>query len=192
MAYQNSYHKDLVEAGLDEVGRGAIAGPLAVAAVILPPDFTHPDLKDSKLCSPKLRADLANLITEVAVSWVVEYANISEITDYNVSQATFLAMNRAIKRLNPQPQHLLIDGRYFKTTHSIPYTTIVKGDRLYANIAAASILAKHTRDSHMQTLARNFPIYAWHKNKGYPTPQHKDAIQKYGICEHHRTSYKLK
>ncbi len=185
------YHKIRIEAGLDEVGRGCLAGPVVVAAVILPKDFECKKLKDSKRCSPKLREELAGSIRQKAVSYAVEFGTIQEIDSLNISNATFLAMDRAVLKLIPPPQHLLVDGHYFRTQNTISYTPIVKGDNLYANIAAASILAKTSRDNYMKILSYRYPNYKWQNNKGYPTPEHKKAINTWGRTNYHRKHYRV-
>ena len=165
--------------------------PVVVAAVILPKDFEYKELKDSKLCSPKLREELSEIIRQEAVSYAVEFGTIQEIDSLNISNATFLAMDRAVLKLIPPPQHLLVDGRYFRTQNTIPYTPIVKGDNLYASIAAASILAKTSRDSYMKTLSYRYPNYKWQNNKGYPTLEHRKAINIWGRTNYHRKYYRV-
>lgn len=185
------FNKDLIEAGCDEAGRGCLAGPVTAAAVILPKNFSHPMLNDSKKLTEKQRDKLRPIIEKEAVAWAVASLTPAEIDVHNILNASFLAMHRAIKQLTTMPESLLIDGNRFKTYPNIPHHCIIKGDGKYLNIAAASILAKTHRDDYMKTLAKEFPVYDWHKNKGYPTKAHRTAIVKHGSCEHHRQSFRL-
>ncbi len=182
----------ILTCGVDEAGRGPIAGGVYAAAVILPLDFHDPRIRDSKKLSHKMLLELETLIKEVAVSWAVEEATVQEIDSINILQATFVAMNRAVKRLNPTPELLLIDGNRFKNSTDIEHQTVVGGDNKYQSIAAASILAKTARDRQMQLLHEEFPQYGWDKNKGYPTVAHKEAVRQYGASPHHRLSFKIK
>lgn len=185
------FNKDLIEAGCDEAGRGCLAGPVTAAAVILPKNFSHPMLNDSKKLTEKQRDKLRPIIEKEAVAWAVASLTPAEIDVHNILNASFLAMHRAIKQLTTTPESLLIDGNRFKTYPNIRHHCIIKGDGKYLNIAAASILAKTHRDDYMKTLAKEFPVYDWHKNKGYPTKAHRTAIVQHGSCEHHRQSFRL-
>lgn len=182
-------HPHTIECGVDEAGRGCLAGPVFAAAVILPPDFNNKLLNDSKQLSEAKRYQLRPIIEWQAVAWGVGMVSPQEIDQINILNASFLAMHRAIEQLSLQPQHLLIDGNRFKTTLSIPYTCIVKGDATYQSIAAASVLAKTYRDDYMNNLHVQYPQYQWAENKGYPTKVHRQAIEQYGITPHHRLTY---
>ncbi len=184
-------HANMLEAGVDEAGRGCYAGPVFAAAVILPASFYHPLLNDSKLVSAKNRAILRPIIETSSIAFAVAKATNIEIDDINILQASFKAMHRAIHNLLIQPQHILIDGNRFAPYKKIPHTCIIKGDSLYANIAAASILAKTYRDEYMNKLAKKFPVYNWEKNKGYGTIAHRNAISVHGLCKHHRHSFNI-
>ncbi len=186
---ETCFSKDAIEAGCDEAGRGCLAGPVFAAAVILPPDFFHPLLNDSKQMSRKNRELLRGIIEKEAVAWAVEQVSAARIDEINILNASFEGMSLAVSRLAVQPQHLLIDGNRFRTTLSIPYKCVVKGDAKYANIAAASVLAKTHRDELMRKLAAEFPEYGWDKNMGDPTRQHRLAIARLGITPHHRVSF---
>ncbi len=181
---------DCLEAGSDEVGRGCLAGPVFAAAVILPSDFFHPLLADSKQISERQREHLREVIEGEAIAWAIGRAEVEEIDQMNILQASFLAMHRALDRLSTRPEHLLIDGNRFKPYGSIPYRCIVKGDSTYANIAAAAVLAKTHRDAEMRRLAEAFPAYGWEVNKGYPTLQHRRAIEAHGLSPHHRRTFR--
>lgn len=183
--------KKIIEAGVDEAGRGCYAGPVYAAAVILPKDFYHPLLNDSKLLTEKNRDILRPIIEKESIAYAVASVTNEEIDKINILQASFKAMHLAIKKLKIQPEHLLIDGNRFTTYKKIKHTCIVKGDSKFAAIAAASILAKTYRDEFMQKLHKEYPEYAWDKNKGYGTATHRAAIEKYGLCEHHRKSYNI-
>jgi ribonuclease HII len=184
-------HKDVTEAGCDEAGRGCLAGPVFAAAVILPPDFKHKLLNDSKQLSDKQRKELRPVIEAEAMAWAVASVSVQEIDEINILRASFEAMHRAIRQLKIIPQHLLIDGNRFTPFEKIPHTTIIEGDGKYLSIAAASILAKTYRDDYMDALHEKFPQYGWLKNKGYGTKAHRDAIAQFGPTEHHRLSFKL-
>jgi ribonuclease HII len=184
-------HKKIIEAGVDEAGRGCYAGPVFAAAVILPKDFYHPLLNDSKLLSEKSRDILRPIIEKESMAFAVASVSNEDIDKINILQASFKAMHLAIKKLKTTPEHLLIDGNRFKPYKNIEHTCIVKGDSKYAAIAAASILAKTYRDETMQKLHKGYPEYAWDKNKGYGTTIHREAIEKYGLCEYHRKSYNI-
>lgn len=180
-----------IEAGCDEAGRGCLAGAVYAAAVILPPDFKNEMLNDSKQLTEKQRYALRSVIEESALAWAVGIVSPEEIDQINILNASFLAMYRAIDQLKIRPEHLLIDGNRFNPYPNIPHTTIVKGDGKYLSIAAASILAKTYRDDYMNQLHREYPVYDWDHNKGYPTKKHRAAIAEYGISPYHRKSYNL-
>lgn len=186
-----SFHNSsAIEAGLDEAGRGCLAGPVVAAAVILPKDFVHERLNDSKQLSEKMRDELRPLIEERALAWAVAFAWPREIDRINILKASFLAMHRAVEQLKIKPECLLVDGNRFSPYFGIPHLCFVKGDGRFLSIAAASILAKTHRDEYMKTLAQQFPQYGWEENKGYPTATHREAIQRFGLTEHHRVSFK--
>lgn len=180
-----------IEVGCDEAGRGCLAGAVYAAAVILPPDFKNEMLNDSKQLTEKQRYALRSVIEESALAWAVGIVSPEEIDQINILNASFLAMHRAIDQLKIRPEHLLIDGNRFNPYPNIPHTTIVKGDGKYLSIAAASILAKTYRDDYMNQLHREYPVYDWDHNKGYPTKKHRAAIAEYGISPYHRKSYNL-
>jgi ribonuclease HII len=180
-----------VEAGCDEAGRGCLAGVVTAAAVILPKDFTHPMLNDSKKLTERQRDKLRPIIEAEAIAWAVASLSPMEIDVHNILNASFLAMHRAVEQLKVQPESLLIDGNRFNPYPRIPHHCIIKGDGKYLNIAAASVLAKTHRDEYMKNLAKDYPMYDWHKNKGYPTKAHRAAIAKFGSCEHHRMTFRL-
>ena len=180
-----------IEAGCDEAGRGCLAGSVFAAAVILPPTFEHPLLNDSKKLTETQRDTLRVVIEAEATAWAVASVSPGEIDEINILNASFLAMHRALDALSVRPNTLLIDGNRFQPYRAIPFHCIVKGDGKYRSIAAASILAKTHRDAHMKALAEEFPHYAWHSNKGYPTKAHRQAIQQHGACAHHRQSFRL-
>ncbi|QDH81563.1 ribonuclease HII [Echinicola soli] len=182
---------DRLEAGCDEVGRGCLCGPVVAAAVILPNDFAHALINDSKKLSKTNRENLVNEIKEKAIAWAVAESSVQEIDEINILNASFLAMTRSIQALAVEPEHLLIDGNRFKSELKTPFDCIVKGDGKYASIAAASILAKVHRDQLMTAHAKEFPGYGWEKNVGYPTKQHRAGIQKLGPTPLHRKSFKL-
>jgi ribonuclease HII len=179
------------EAGVDEAGRGCLAGPVVAAAVILPADYKHSLLNDSKQLSKKQRELLREDIYRDAVAWAVGEATPVEIDDINILQATFLAMHRAVEKLALTPEYLLIDGNRFKTYKTIPHACMVKGDGRYLSIAAASVLAKTHRDDLMCALAREFSYYGWEHNAGYPTKKHREAIAAHGTTLHHRHSFTM-
>lgn len=181
----------LMEAGCDEAGRGCLAGPVFAAAVILPKDFEHEFLNDSKKLNDKQRKLLRPIIEEHAIAHAVASVSVEEIDQINILNASFLAMHRAIEKLKTLPQSLLIDGNRFKKYSNIPHHCIIEGDGKYMSIAAASILAKTYRDDHMETLHESFPHYDWKSNKAYATLKHRKAIQLHGITEHHRRSFTL-
>jgi ribonuclease HII len=192
MSGLKKYHqKGVLEAGCDEAGRGCLAGPVVAAAVILPPRFNHPLLDDSKKLSEKQRALLRPIIEEKAQAWAVGIVSVREIDEINILNASFLAMHRAVAALKEKPEWLLIDGNRFKSYPEIGHTCIIKGDSIYRSIAAASILAKTHRDDLMDSLHVHYDMYAWKRNKGYPTKDHRDAIRRHGTCEHHRMTFTL-
>lgn len=191
MALAPYHHKDLLEAGCDEAGRGCLAGPVVAAAVILPARVRLPGLDDSKKLGEAHREVLRPLIEERALAWAVAVVEPAEIDAINILQASFLAMHRAIDALSERPEHLLIDGNRFKAYPGIAHSCHVKGDGRFRSIAAASILAKTHRDALMRTLHVQHPSYGWAVNKGYPTVDHRAAIERDGPCEHHRKSFRL-
>lgn len=188
---QPYFAEQLIEAGCDEVGRGCLAGPVVAAATILPKDFFHPLLNDSKQLTPAQRQLLTVVIQQAAIAWAIGEASPQEIDEHNILNASYLAMHRAIAQLEPVPALLLIDGHRFQPYKAIPHQCIVKGDAQFAPIAAASVLAKTYRDTLMQGLARDFPGYGWVTNVGYPTQVHRQAIQQKGITPHHRKTFRL-
>ncbi len=185
------YQDKLTEAGCDEAGRGCYAGPVFAAAVILPKDFHHPLLNDSKQLSEKLRDELRPVIEKEAVSYAVASIDNEEIDQINILKASFKAMHLALDKLSRRPQLLLIDGNRFIKYKRTPHQCFVKGDGRFASIAAASILAKTYRDEWMQQLHNEFPQYGWNQNKGYGTLIHRKAIETYGLCKYHRKSFHL-
>ena len=191
MALQNQFTDFELEAGCDEAGRGCLAGPVFAAAVILKPGFYHPALNDSKQVSKKDRDELRVFIEEESLCWSVAMCTPAEIDEINILNASILAMQRAVESMSVEPQYLLIDGNRFKPYKNIPHSTMIKGDARFANIAAASILAKTHRDAYMTELHLKFPEYAWNSNFGYPTPPHRKAIEELGPTEHHRISFQL-
>ena len=186
---ENSYQKELLEAGCDEAGRGCLAGPVFAAAVILPPDFSHPLLNDSKQMTERNRDLLREVICREAVAWAVEAVSAERIDEINILNASFEGMSLAAVRLDPRPQFLAIDGNRFRTMLDIPYRCIVKGDGKYADIAAASVLAKTFRDEYMKKIDAEYPMYGWSRNKGYPTREHRLAIREHGLSPHHRLTF---
>lgn len=187
----SNYKPGTVEAGCDEAGRGCLAGPVFAAAVILPPDFQHPFLTDSKQLSEKQRDELRKVIELHAISLSVEKTDSNVIDRINILNASISTMHKAIKNLRVTPELLLIDGNRFTPYPSIAHRCIVKGDSKYLSIAAASVLAKTYRDEFMVNLHYEFPQYQWNKNKGYPTVAHRAAINSFGITPYHRRSFKL-
>jgi ribonuclease HII len=185
------YQNELTEAGCDEAGRGCLAGPVFAAAVILPHNFSHPLLNDSKQVSEKNRNQLRIIIEAEAMAYAVASIDNNEIDRINILKASFKAMHGALDQLKTKPQLLLIDGNRFARYKKIPHRCIVKGDEIYTSIAAASILAKTYRDEYMQTLHKKFPQYGWHNNKGYGTAAHRQSIEQYGPCKFHRRSFRL-
>lgn len=187
-----SYYQDnIIEAGLDEAGRGCYAGPVFAAAVILPKDFFHPLLNDSKQLKEKDRDLLRPIIEKESIAFAVAAVDNDEIDKINILQASYKAMHLSLDKMKTIPQSLLIDGNRFKTYKTIPHQCIVKGDGKYAAIAAASILAKTYRDELMKKIHLEFPQYGWDKNKGYGTAIHRTAIEQHGICRYHRKSFNI-
>jgi len=185
------YNENVLEAGCDEAGRGCLAGPVFAAAVILPPDFENENLNDSKKLSEIQRLILRPIIEKHALSWAVEMVSNEEIDKVNILNASFLAMNRAIRKLKYKPEHLLIDGNRFRPETNIPFTCMIKGDGRFYSIAAASVLAKTYRDDYMMKIHNEFPEYCWNQNKGYATVKHRTAIKEFGISKYHRKSFRL-
>ncbi len=188
---QPFYQEELIEAGCDEAGRGCLAGPVFAAAVILPRDFYHPLLNDSKLLTEKQRYELRPLIEQNAIAFAVASLCNKQIDKLNILKASFKSMHLAIQKLSIEPQLLLIDGNRFTRYKRIPHKCIVQGDEKFASIAAASILAKTYRDDLMISLHEQYPQYNWAKNKGYGTREHQQALNQYGPCSLHRTSFRL-
>ena len=188
----NYLHADLIEAGCDEAGRGPLAGSVFAAAVILPKDFHHPLLNDSKKMTEKAREILRPIIEKEAVAWAVEEVTAEEIDTINILNASITGMQRAVRRLIVKPEFLLIDGNRFKPFDGYQYQCVVKGDGKYASIAAASVLAKTYRDEYMRNLAKEYPQYGWDRNRGYPTKEHIEAIVAHGYTPYHRKSFHLK
>jgi len=186
---QSHYYEGLVEAGVDEAGRGCLAGPVYAAAVVLPDDYQHPLLNDSKQLSDRQRRQLREVIERDAVAWAIGICSPQEIDQINILNASILAMHRALDGLASTVQAVIVDGNRFKPWCDKPYTTIVKGDGKMMAIAAASILAKTYRDDCMIELSKEYPQYQWLQNKGYPTKAHRDAIRQYGLTPHHRLSF---
>jgi ribonuclease HII len=191
MSLISSFTPDLIEVGVDEVGRGCLAGNVVACAVILPKDFTHDLLKDSKKIPKKLHASLAQEIKDIALAWAIAEATPVEIDKINILQATYLAMHRALDMLDIVPELILVDGNRFSPYNFIPHNCIVKGDNKFFAIAAASIIAKNYRDEQMESLSPQFPEYNWDKNVGYPTKKHKEAIKTHGFTEWHRLTFKV-
>lgn len=185
------YQEKLTEAGCDEAGRGCYAGPVFAAAVILPKDFQHPLLNDSKQVNTKQRDLLRGIIEQEAISWAVVAINNEEIDQTNILKASFKAMHMAIDQLKTIPELLLIDGNRFIPYKKTPHHCIVKGDGKYSSIAAASILAKTHRDEFMAQIHNQYPHYGWNRNKGYGTAEHRSAIELHGLCEYHRKSFNI-
>lgn len=181
----------LLEAGCDEAGRGCLAGPVFAAAVILPPDFSCEELNDSKKLTERMRYNLRPFIEENALDWAVGVVSPQEIDEINILKASFLAMHRALNQLKLRPNHLIIDGNRFTPYNDVPHHCIVKGDGKYLSIAAASVLAKTYRDDFMVKIDADYPDYQWKKNKGYPTKDHRLAIERHGATPHHRQSFTL-
>ncbi|MCU0322482.1 MAG: ribonuclease HII [Chitinophagaceae bacterium] len=191
MALDLFYQTQVLEAGCDEAGRGCYAGPVFAAAVILPNNFHHPLLNDSKQVKEKDRNELRFYIEQHAASFAVAMVTHEEIDQINILKASFKAMHLAIDQLKKKPKLLLIDGNRFIPYKKTPHQCIIKGDGKFASIAAASILAKTYRDEYMQQLHEKYPMYGWNNNKGYGTLQHRKAIEQFGLCELHRKSFAI-
>ncbi len=185
------YVENQLEAGCDEAGRGCLAGPVVAAAVILPPHFNNDEINDSKQLSAKKRSRLRTVIESEAVAYSVAVVDAPTIDSINILNASILAMHQALSNLEVMPEFILVDGNRFKKFGDLPHLCVVKGDGIYASIAAASILAKTYRDELMEALHHDYPIYGWSKNKGYPTLAHRLAIEQYGISPLHRKSFSL-
>ena len=180
-----------LECGVDEAGRGCLAGPVTAAAVILKPDFNHNLINDSKKLKASLREKLTPIIIENSICFAVKNVSPKKIDEINILNASILAMHKCIAALDPKPDFILVDGNKFKKFSNIPHKTIIKGDTKYLNIAAASILAKYYRDNYMKKIDQNLENYGWVKNKGYPTKQHKINISKHGLTKYHRKTFKI-
>lgn len=191
MSLLSYYQEELTEAGCDEAGRGCYAGPVYAAAVILPKDFYHPLLNDSKQVKEKDRDRLRLIIEQEAIAFAVAKVEAAEIDRINILKASFKAMHMALDQLKQKPRLLLIDGNRFIKYGRIPHKCFVKGDGRFASIAAASILAKTYRDEYMLNLHKDFPQYNWERNKGYGTAEHRRAIEQFGLCVHHRMSFNI-
>lgn len=187
----SSFTTDLIEAGCDEVGRGCLAGPVVAAAVILPKNYQHELLNDSKQLSKEERIALQSDIVQDSLAWAVAEVGNEEIDEINILNASFRAMHLALDKLSVRPEFLLIDGNRFKPYRDIKFECIIKGDAAYLSIAAASVLAKNYRDELMTKLSEQFPGYGWHTNVGYPTIEHRDGIRQFGITPYHRKSFQL-
>jgi ribonuclease HII len=185
------YQYELLEAGCDEAGRGCLAGPVFAAAVILADDFEHDLLNDSKQLTEDVRYKLRTEIEQTAIAWAVASVDNTEIDSINILNASFLAMHRAIEKLSPAPQFLIIDGNRFNKYGKTAHQCIIEGDAKYFSIAAASILAKTYRDDYMKQIATEHPEYDWHKNKGYPTIKHRETILKIGFTPYHRMTFRV-
>ncbi len=188
---RSNFSKYKFEAGTDEAGRGCLAGPVVAAAVILPGNFTHELLNDSKQLTEKQRQLLKPIIEKEALAFAVAFVYQDKIDEINILNASILAMHRSIELLKITPEFIIVDGNKFKNFKDVPHQTIVKGDSIYLSIAAASVLAKTYRDDYMEKIHLEFPNYKWFKNKGYPTKEHRQAIREFGITIHHRKTFKL-
>ena len=188
---KSKYSKFKLECGTDEAGRGCLAGPVTAAAVILPKGFKDRILNDSKQLSETKRDFLKPIIEDKAISFAFTHVFEDEIDKINILNASILAMQRSILKLEPTPEFIIVDGNRFKPLNNIPFETIVKGDSKFLSIAAASVLAKTYRDAYMCKIHEEFPMYNWKQNKGYPTKEHREAIRKYGATKYHRKSFKL-
>lgn len=191
MALKTQFSNFDFECGTDEAGRGCLAGPVTAAAVILPADFSNSILNDSKQLSEKKRMSLKPIIEKQSLCYGVQHIFEDEIDTINILNASIKAMHGSIAQLNITPNYIIVDGNKFKPYNAIPHQTIIKGDGKYLNIAAASILAKTYRDLYMEKIHEEFPMYNWKKNKGYPTKEHRAAIEKYGVTKYHRKSFRL-
>ena len=187
----NAYQNQLLEAGCDEAGRGCYAGPVFAAAVILPADFYHPMLNDSKKLTEKQRRELEPIIKSNAIAWAIASQTAAEIDSSNILKASIKCMHLSLDQLKKRPKFIAVDGNRFYPYKKIPHQTIIKGDGKYAHIAAASILAKTARDKYMEEAHLQYPKYGWDKNKGYGTAIHRAAIATHGLCFEHRKSFKI-
>lgn len=185
------YNHGISEAGCDEAGRGCLAGPVFAAAVILPEHYANPLLNDSKQLSKRVREYLRPEIEMEAIAWAVAWVDNEKIDEINILRASILAMHLALDKLSIKPEHILVDGNRFYPYKDISHSCIIKGDSIYASIAAASVLAKTWRDEYMSKLHERFNYYGWNKNKGYPTSEHRTAIAKFGVSQFHRKSFSL-
>ena len=188
---QLNYSGFTLEAGTDEAGRGCLSGPVVAAAVILPTDFSHPFLNDSKQLSEKKRDELRPIIEKNALAFGVSFVWQQEVDKINVLQASITGMHRSIEMLQTKPEFIIVDGNKFRDYKDIPHKAIVKGDAKYLSIAAASVLAKTYRDEYMGKIHQEFPMYNWVKNKGYPTKEHRNGIREFGATKYHRKTFKL-
>jgi len=188
---KNNLHQGIIEAGCDEAGRGCLAGPVVAAAVIMPPEYSHPLLNDSKKMTSKARAIMRVEIEKNALSYAVAFVDNIKIDEINILKASILAMHLALDKLKINPEHILVDGNRFFKYQKILHTCVVKGDGKYVSIAAASVLAKTYRDEYMMDLHEKYDYYGWDKNKGYPTKIHRSAINQWGITKYHRRSFQL-
>lgn len=185
------YSENELECGTDEAGRGCLAGPVVAAAVILKDKFFLKELNDSKLLVEKKRIVLESIIKKEALTFAITEIGPETIDIINILNSSILAMQESIKKLNPLPKFIIVDGNRFKPVLNIPYQTIIKGDSKYQSIAAASILAKTYRDAFMEKIHEEFPVYNWKQNKGYPTKEHREAIRQFGVTKYHRMTFKL-
>lgn len=185
-----SYYKLINETGTDEAGRGCLAGPVTAAAIILPENFKNDILNDSKLLSEKKRELLKPIIEEQAICYGVTHIYPKKIDEINILNASILAMHKSIDKLTTKPEFIIVDGNRFKPYKKIKHECIIKGDSKFLSIAAASVLAKTYRDAYMEKIHKEFPMYNWKKNKGYPTKEHREAIREYGLTKYHRKSFK--
>lgn len=188
---RTQFSLDKIEAGCDEAGRGCLAGPVFAAAVVLGDSFENEWIDDSKKLSENKRNELRIFIEKNALAWSVGLVDVKEIDEINILNASILAMHRALDGLNLKIGHIAVDGNKFKDYQNIPYTCVIKGDSKFQNIAAASILAKTYRDEYMLSIHEEFPVYNWQKNKGYPTKEHRRALESFGSCTYHRQSFNL-
>lgn len=188
---KNNFSGFMLEAGTDEAGRGCLSGPVVAAAVILPENFTHPFLNDSKQLSEKKREELRPIIEKNALAFGVSFVWQAEVDKINVLQASITGMHRSIAQLKIEPEFIIVDGNKFRNYKEIPHKTIVKGDAKFMSIAAASVLAKTYRDDYMAKIHLEFPVYNWVKNKGYPTKEHRNAIKEFGATDYHRKTFRL-
>ncbi len=187
-----TFHRFLLEAGTDEAGRGCLAGPVTAAAVILPPDYANEVLNDSKKLTARQRSTLKKDIEMHALSFGVAHIDPETIDTMNILNASIFGMHCALKKLSTEPRHILVDGNKFKPYGSVSHECIIKGDGIFMSIAAASIIAKTMRDSYMEAIHHEYPMYNWKQNKGYPTLEHRIAIKKFGLSKYHRKSFKIK